>query len=285
MEQNDSIQQHGRIEQRQTGFVAVRIRTVAGNLTSDQLRKLADLCDKYGQGQLHITTRQSVEIHWVQEHRLHCFMQEVQAAGLLLAVRGARILPVVSCPGRGLCRRGITDTVMLATQLNAVMVGHELPGKTKVALSGCPNSCAKSQINDIGLYGVTIPVVTAGCTGCTACVQGCKVGAVTLQDGIPHIDKNKCVGCGTCVKNCPRQAVIARKQGYALWLGGKIGRMPMLGTSILPVIPELEAISYIEAVLKVYNHLSLKGERIGTVLQRVGVERFRQEILNQTEPK
>jgi dissimilatory sulfite reductase (desulfoviridin) alpha/beta subunit len=67
--QHNSIRQHGHIKQQQQGFVAVRIRTIAGNMTSDQLRKVAYLSDKYGQGQLHITTRQSVEIHWVQENQ------------------------------------------------------------------------------------------------------------------------------------------------------------------------------------------------------------------------
>ncbi|QDR79195.1 4Fe-4S dicluster domain-containing protein [Sporomusa termitida] len=284
IEQNNVIKQHGRIEQRQTGFVAVRIRTIAGNLTSSQLRKVADLCDKYGRGQLHITTRQSVEIHWVQEHRLNILLQEIHDLGLLLAVRGPRVLTVIACPGRGLCQRGISDTVLLAAQLNELMVGHELPGKTKIALSGCPNSCAKPQISDIGLHGVTIPAVAAGCAGCNSCVQGCKAEAIKVQQYVPHIDSNKCVGCGICIKNCPQQAVVARRRGYAVYVGGKIGRTPMLGTKILSAIPEQEAVFYIQAILDVYNRLSFKGERIGTAIKRIGVETFRQEILTQTEP-
>nr|WP_092074652.1 hypothetical protein [Dendrosporobacter quercicolus] len=45
---------------------AVRIRTIAGNMTSCQLRKVADLADQYGRGQVHIATRQSVELHLVE---------------------------------------------------------------------------------------------------------------------------------------------------------------------------------------------------------------------------
>lgn len=277
------ITKHGRIEQRQTGFVAVRIRTIAGNLTSSQLRQVAELCDRYGRGQLHITTRQSVEIHWVQAHRLPILFREIHDLGLLLAVRGPRLLTVIGCPGRGLCRRGISDTALLAAQLDELMVGRALPGKTKVALSGCPNSCAKPQINDIGLHGVTIPAVAAGCTGCNDCVQGCNAAAITVQQCTPYIDSTKCVGCGLCIKNCPRQAVVAGQQGYAVYVGGKIGRAPMVGTKIFPAIPEQEAVAYIQVILDVYNRLSLKGERIGTLIKRIGVEPFRQEILMQRD--
>ncbi|HWR10095.1 4Fe-4S binding protein [Sporomusa sp.] len=275
---HNATRQHGKIDQQQPGFSAIRIRTIAGNLTSDQFHKLAELSVKYGRGQLHITTRQSVEIHWVQENQLDLVFKEIHDFGLLLAVRGARVLTVIACPGIRLCKRGIGDTIMLTTQLNDLIVGQELAGKTKIAVSGCPSSCAKPQINDIGLHGVAIPAVTSGCVGCNCCIQGCKVAAMEVRGFMPHIDMNKCVGCGTCVKNCPQQALRAEKQGYAVYVGGKIGKQPMLGTRIFAVIPEQEAISYVQAILDVYKRLGLKGERIGDVIDRIGVAAFQQEI-------
>ncbi len=285
IDQNNSIRQHGRIKQQQQGFTAVRIRTIAGNMTSDQLRKIADLSDRYGQGQLHITTRQSVEIHWVRENQLETIFQEIQDFGLLLAVRGPRIMTVIACPGITLCKRGIGNTVMLATQLNDCIVGREMPGKTKIAVSGCPSSCAKPQINDIGLHGVMIPAIADGCIGCNSCAQNCKVEAIKVRELIPCIDKDKCVGCGVCVKNCPKQALIAKRQGYAVYVGGKIGKKPMLGIKIFSIIPEQEAISFIQAILEAYSRLSVKGERIGTVINRIGLVNFQEEILKQNFSK
>ncbi len=279
MNQYNSSTQHGRIEQRQKGFFAVRIRTLAGNMTSEQLRKAAELSDKYGRGQLHITTRQSLEIHWVQETRLDNLFQEIHEAGLLLAVRGARLLTVIACPGRTLCRRGISDTIMLSKQLNDCMVGRGLPGKTKVAVSGCPNACAKPQINDIGLYGVIIPAVAGSCVKCDVCLQSCKAGAIESRNGVLGIDRNKCIGCGICVESCPQQALIAERQGYAVSIGGKIGRAPMLGTKLPDIIAEQDAVSCIQTILDVYQQLSLKGERIGTVINRIGLASFQQEML------
>lgn len=285
MAHDDPINQHGHIQQLQNGFLAVRIRTIAGNLSSEQLRKVAELTDKYGRGQLHITTRQSLEIHWVQERQLADLFRDIQNAGLLLAVRGARILTVSACPGKTLCQRGINDTIMLTNQLDDCMVGRKLPGKTKIAVSGCPSSCAKPQINDIGLHGVAIPAVSGVCTGCGVCAQSCKVKAAQVQNGWLHIDRSKCIECGVCVKKCPHQILSIKRQGYAVYVGGKIGRIPMLGTKLIASIAEEEAVFYIETILDVYQQLSLEGERIGTVIKRIGLENFREELFKKASSR
>lgn len=279
LEQANAIKQHGQIQQLQPGFSAVRLRTMAGNMTSDQCRKAAELADKYGRGHLHITTRQSVEIHWVQTDQLAAIFQEILDAGLLLAVRGARILTVIACPGKALCRSGLGDTTALAAQLNAVMVGQEFAGKTKIAVSGCPSSCAKPQINDIGLHGVILPAVTGTCTCCNLCGQNCKLQAIEIRENKPSIDRHKCVGCGQCVKTCPQQALTAAKQGFAVYVGGKIGKRPLLGTKIFTVIPEAAALGYVQAILDAYQRLGVTGERIGDVIRRRGMTAFRQEVI------
>ncbi|MDU4959137.1 MAG: hypothetical protein E6X17_00535 [Sporomusaceae bacterium] len=231
MQQSTFIEQHGKIQQRQPEFTAVRLRTIAGNLSSDQLRRAAALADKYGRGHLHITTRQSLEIHWVPTERLEAMLGEAQQQGLLPAVRGPRVLTVIACPGSAVCRRGICDSSRLAAQIDEQLVGSELAAKTKIAVSGCPNACAKPQINDIGLHGV----------------------------------------------------ITDAARGYAVYAGGKIGRNPLMGEKIFAVIPEEEAFDYIQAILTVYSRLSVQGERIGDVLNRVGTAGFRQEI-NQVLP-
>ncbi|WP_371379344.1 4Fe-4S binding protein [Sporomusa aerivorans] len=281
IDQASAIKQHGTIEQLQPGFAAVRIRTIAGNMTSDQFRTAAGLADKYGRGQLHITTRQSVEIHWVQTGQLAAAFRELLAAGLLLAVRGRRIMTVIACPGKALCRRGLGDTADLAAQLNAGMVGQELAGKTKIAVSGCPSACAKPQINDIGLHGVILPAVTGNCSLCNLCGQNCNSQAIEVRENNLSIDRDKCAGCGQCVKHCPHQALTAQKQGFAVYVGGKIGKKPLLGVKVFAVIPEQDALGYVQAILNAYRQLSLQGERIGDVIQRIGLPPFRQEIIRQ----
>ena len=268
------------IEQRQKGFRAVRVRTIGGNLTSAQLHSLAELAEQYGKGQVHITTRQSMEIHWIAEGQLDGMLQKVHDLGLLPAVRGPMVLTTIACPGASLCKKGICDTVALTAKLNDCVVGREQPGKTKIAVSGCPNSCAKPQINDIGLHGVIIPETGDGCDGCNACINVCKVDAISVQNQIPCIDPEKCVWCGLCVRICPQKALTVGKQGYAVYIGGKIGRKPMLGTKIFAVIPEQEAVPVVETILDTYRKLGRKGERLGDVIQRIGLDSFQQKMIN-----
>jgi anaerobic sulfite reductase subunit C len=280
LEQSGFIRQHGYISQTQKGLFAVRIRTIAGTLTSAQLCSLAELAHKYGNGQVHITTRQSVEIHGVWENRLNGMFQEIYDQGLLLAVRGPRILTIVSCPGAKLCQKGLCNTAGLAAELDAAMVGREQPAKTKIALSGCPNSCAKPQINDIGLHGVVIPVAAQRCCGCKTCEDGCKVKAITVRESTPSIAAEMCIGCGICVRNCPQQILFGKKRGYTIYVGGKIGKNPLPGHKVFTVISEQEAVSYIEAILEAYNRLAYRGERIGDLINRIGLVAFQAEIAN-----
>lgn len=270
----DEYKKNGFIEQKQKGYYAMRIRTRAGNITSEQMRKIAELADKYGQGRMHLTTRQAVEMHWVPKAHYEEIMREILEAGLLPAVCGPRIRTIVACPGNAVCRFGVTDTVSMAEQLDELFVGCEVPAKTKLGISGCPNSCAKPQENDLGLQGVIIPAVQEGCMGCGACTRVCKVKAIVITENKPIIDTEKCVGCGQCVYTCAKQAFVVKVQGYNVFIGGKIGRQPGLGTKIFTAVPENDAVLYIEAIVGVYKRIGNKGERISQTIARIGINPF-----------
>jgi anaerobic sulfite reductase subunit C len=215
---------------------------------------------------------------WVAEIHYDAIMQEILEASLLPAVCGPRMRTIVACPGSAVCKFGLMDTTSLANKLDELFVGQELPAKTKLGVSGCPNSCAKPQENDIGLQGAVQPVLAQGCVGCGACVKVCKAGAVQLENSVPVFDKETCIGCGQCIKLCPKKAIDAAQCGYNLYLGGKIGRFPQLGKKIFNLIDENEVIIYLKAVLNAYQRLAKKGERIAQVINRLGIEVFKQEI-------
>lgn len=281
MHKSSEYKQHGFIEQKQKGFYSLRIRTRAGNMTTEQLRKVADLADKYAKGQVHFTTRQSVEMPWVPEVHYRAMMQEIKDAGLLWAVCGQRMRTIVACPGAAICRFGLVDTVSLAGKLDEIYVGQELPSKTKLGISGCANSCGKPQENDIGLQGVIEPVLGEGCIGCGVCSMLCKAQAVELVNDEPVFNKEKCIGCGRCMNICPERAIEAKYFGYNLYVGGKIGRFPQLGVKVVEAIAESDVVSYLEAVLAAYRSLAQKGERVANVINRVGLELFTSEIVRQ----
>lgn len=269
---------NGFIEQKQKGFYSMRIRTRAGNMTTDQLRKVTDLADKYAQGQVHFTTRQSVEIPWVREIHYEAIQQEIKNTDLLAAPCGSRMRTIVACPGATVCRFGLVDTVSLASELDEILVGRDLPSKTKLGICGCANSCSKPQENDIGLQGVMKPILGEGCVGCGACSMLCKASAINMEKNEPVFTKEKCIGCGRCMNICPERAIEAKHYGYHLYVGGRIGRFPQLGVKVVEAIDESEVISYLEEVLRIYKNHANKGERIADVVNRIGIESFKSEI-------
>ncbi len=281
MQKIKEYRKNGFIEQRQKGYYALRIRTQAGNMTTGQLRKVTELADKYAKGQVHFTTRQSVEIPWVREKDYATIRRELKDAHLLSAVCGSRMRTIVACPGASVCRYGLVDTVSLAKKLDEIFVGRELPSKTKMGISGCANSCGKPQENDIGLQGVIQPILTEGCIGCGVCSMLCKAEAVKLENDEPVFTREKCIGCGRCMNICPERAIEAKHCGYNLYIGGKIGRFPQLGVKVVEGIDENEVVSYLEAVLQAYQKLAEKGERIAEVINRRGLESFKNEIANE----
>lgn len=136
--QKHDYKKYGFIPQRQLGRLIMRIRSRGGNLTSAELRKVADLADSYGQSLIHVTTRQALEMPGVEAECFEKALHAVKTAGLLPAVCGARVRPIVACPGTDACpypKNGelfaafVAENKILA-YLNAIMMTyHEVAEK------------------------------------------------------------------------------------------------------------------------------------------------------------
>ncbi len=275
----NELKKGGFLRQRQKDNFIVRFRSLAGNLTSEQLRQLADLADKYGKGYVHVTTRQGAEIPWVGINDYNDMKGEIKALGLNTGTCGPRIRTVVACPGREICQFGLMNSRETAIELDGTFFGREVPMKTKIAVSGCPNSCAKPQENDIGLVGAVEPILCAEkCAGCGLCQKVCPHQAISMVDGKPTIDRAKCLLEGNCISSCPTDAWQEGRRGYLLYAGGKIGRKPRLGQVVAEFVPENQVTESVEKVLKAFDVLSQQGERIADTIARVGVKAFRDEV-------
>jgi dissimilatory sulfite reductase (desulfoviridin) alpha/beta subunit len=145
----------------------------------------------------------------------------------------------------------------------------------KVAIAGCPNACSRPQIQDIGIIGAFLPVVSeVPCTGCGACVLECKEQAITLDTEMemPAIDFTACVQCGVCIKICPSQTLTVGKKGFRFQVGGKLGRKPRLATELPGLYNEEEVLALVDACIFMYKKHGKSGERFGFILQRVGLD-------------
>ncbi|HWR39766.1 MAG TPA: 4Fe-4S dicluster domain-containing protein [Patescibacteria group bacterium] len=269
----------GFIPQRQKGCLIMRMRSRAGNLTAENLQAVARLASRFGNGCVHVTTRQAIEIHGVKTELYEQAKQAITAEGLLPAVCGPRIRPITACPGTDTCPYGLQNTRDLAETLDASYVGREMPAKTKIAISGCPNSCTDPQGNDIGFKGVAEPVmVPENCVQCGLCVKICPVQAMTLADDMVTIDRQACLSCGRCISQCPKDALIRGREGYHIYIGGKGGRFSAAGILLGNFVPAGQVVSHLEAILASYQKLAEKGERLQAVLARVGSDAVWQQI-------
>ncbi|KNZ70575.1 nitrite and sulfite reductase 4Fe-4S region [Thermincola ferriacetica] len=274
----NELKKGGFLKQRQKDLFIVRFRSLAGNLTSEQLRHLADLADRYGQGYVHVTTRQGAEIPWVNINDYNEMKKEIMERGLNTGTCGPRIRTVVACPGMEVCQFGLMNCRETAIKLDRAFFCREVPIKTKIGVSGCPNSCAKPQENDIGFVGAIEPELDENkCISCGLCERVCPNRAIQMAEGKPVIDKSRCLLEGNCIFSCPSDAWQEKRRGYLLYAGGKIGRKPRLGQVIDKFIKEEEVEVAVERVLRAFTTLRRDRERIGDTVTRVGIAAFKAE--------
>lgn len=120
-------------------------------LDFDILRNIADVAEKYGAKALKITGAQRIAMVGIDEDKIDQVWEDLKmpkghAIGLCL--HGVKI-----CPATDFCRMAQQDAVALGLELDKKYYGVDLPGKFKMAVSGCMYSCSEPAVKDIGIMG------------------------------------------------------------------------------------------------------------------------------------
>jgi sulfite reductase beta subunit-like hemoprotein len=141
------------------GHFMLRIKFPNGVVTSDQLRTIGRLSERYGRAMGDITTRQNIQLHWLRIEDLPVVLDELNAVGLSFTQACGDVWRnVVGCPLAGVDGHELIDSRPLIEELERTFVGDRrfsnLPRKFKVSVSGCLHRCAQHEINDIGLVAV-----------------------------------------------------------------------------------------------------------------------------------
>jgi sulfite reductase beta subunit-like hemoprotein len=150
-------QQAGVFPQRQKGYLWLNADIPLGEIHAEQLRAIARACSRYGNGEAYFTKDQDVELHWVRRRKLRKARFALERAGLLM--KGERRPPrVVACPGTEFCVLAVTNAQGAAKEILMGLRSDDPARKAllsglSIHISGCPNSCAKHQVADIGLAG------------------------------------------------------------------------------------------------------------------------------------
>lgn len=277
----DRLKQGGFLRQRQVeDLFSMRLRVVGGQLTSDQLRALADACDKYGKGEVHITARQGLEISYVPMDDAEDLLDELETHDVRQGTCGPRVRGVVACQGNLICPRGLIDSEDIAQKIDEQYFAMELPGKFKFAVTGCPSACMKPQENDLGIMGGLEPEwVKDDCTYCGLCQTVCPVDAIKVEDGALHFYRDKCNLCGQCLQICPVDSWKKSREGYTIFVGGKIGKHPRLGDRLIELVDEDKLFSVIARSIEFFKAEANSGERFGDTIRRIGPDKFKAFVM------
>jgi dissimilatory sulfite reductase (desulfoviridin) alpha/beta subunit len=276
----EELKAGGFIPQRQKGKITIRCKGPGGRFTSERLERIAAVARKYGRGLVHLSVRQSPEILYVDLTDLDAVVRELAEVGQEIASCGKRFRVSTACGGCEYNPNGWTDTQRLSLEATARFFGQETPHKFKTCFAGCVRDCVKARAMDLGFQGMVEPhLIAENCTHCTLCVKACQDDALHMgEDGLPVRDFDKCISCGDCIKSCPFEAMLPKRIGHAVFVGGKHGKHPHAAYPVAEFVPDEQVMEVIEATMDWYGKHGERGERIGDVLDRVGIDSYRRTL-------
>ena len=145
----------GVYEQRESDTYMLRARCPAGMVLPHQMRALAAATKRYGNGVLHVTTRQDVQVHRVLLKDIHPALVDLHAAGVSTKGGGGNtVRNITACFDAGVCGKEVFDPTAYAVAVTEHLLpdplSYQLPRKYKIAFSGCGKDCAGATVNDLG---------------------------------------------------------------------------------------------------------------------------------------
>ena len=274
-----ALKNGGFMQQVQKDHFSLRLKVVGGNLTADQLLTIAGISKKYGDGHVHLTSRQGMEIPFIKLADVESVKTELEAGGVSAGACGPRVRTVTACQGSAVCLSGCIDTYPLALEISNRYFGRDLPHKFKFGVTGCMNNCLKAEENDLGVKGgYTVEWIRDACTLCGVCAKVCRDGAIVQTDNGILLDESRCRCCGRCVKSCPLGAWKG-KPGYILSFGGTFGNMIARGEQLLPIIRDKETLfRAADIALDFFDKHAKPGERFRAAIERTGWDKFKSEM-------
>lgn len=145
---NDRV--HANIQRDGTFSVVPRMRGGVTNPT--ELRKIADVAEKYNVPMVKVTGSQRLDLLGVKKEDLPKIWAELGMTSGYAYAKAVRM--VKSCVGTDFCRYGTQDSIATGIQLETLLEGLYTPAKVKMGVVGCPRNCAEATVKDIGLVGI-----------------------------------------------------------------------------------------------------------------------------------
>ncbi len=263
-----------------------RVITRNGKITADEARVIAEAAEKFGSGEVTMTSRLTMEIQGVPFDNIEPLREYLMQAGLETGGTGSKVRPVVSCKGTT-CQYGLIDTFALSEEIHERFYhGYrevKLPHKFKIAVGGCPNNCVKPDLNDLGIIGQRVPQIDLEkCRGCKVCQieNNCPIKVAKMVDGKITINDSDCNHCGRCIGKCPFHAVENYTNGYRIYIGGRWGKKVAQGRYLDKVFTDKEEVlNIVEKAILLFREQGITGERFADTVARLGFENVQEQLL------
>ena len=272
-------------DKRQPDHFNVRVITRNGKITAAEQKSIAEAAERFGSGEVTMTTRLTLEIQGVKYSDIEPLIAFLKQRGLETGGTGSKVRPVVSCKGTT-CQYGLIDTFDLSEKLHTIFYegwhNIALPHKFKIAVGGCPNNCVKPSLNDIGIIGQRlIRFELDKCRGCKVCQveRSCPIKTAHVVDG--KLVAEECNHCGRCLDKCPFGVTSDYVTGYAIYVGGRWGKKVEMGKRLSRILmSEDEVIATVERAILLFRDEGVSGERFADTVNRLGLDYVEDKLFN-----
>lgn len=263
-----------------------RVITRNGKITAEEAKAIAEAAEKFGSGEVTMTSRLTMEIQGVPFENIEPLREYLLEAGLEMGGTGSKVRPVVSCKGTT-CQYGLIDTFGLSEEIHERFfhgyANVKLPHKFKIAVGGCPNNCVKPDLNDLGIIGQRVPQIDPEkCKGCKVCQveANCPIKVAGVRDGKLVINQEECNHCGRCMGKCPFGVLEDYVNGYRVYIGGRWGKKVAQGRYLDKVFTDKEEVlSIVEKAILLFREQGITGERFADTVARIGFEKVQEQLL------
>ncbi len=210
----------GAIPQNDNETYAIAPHIPCGIVTPDLLRKIADVSERYNAQAIKLTGATRIAIVGLKEEDIDRAWEDLgmdKGAAVGMCVRSIR-----TCPGNTFCKLGKQDALGVGMKIDKKYHALELPGKFKMAVSGCKLSCSESWVRDVGLIGFP--------------------------------------------------------EGWTLTIGGNVGMLPRIGKELTTGLDDDQAMAAVDKVVQFYITNAKRGERLGKMIERIGLAPFKEAL-------
>jgi sulfite reductase beta subunit len=264
-------------------------------LSTDTIREICDIADKYCDGYIRFTSRNNIEYLLTDKSKMESLIKELKDKGYTIGGIGPRVSNVVHTQGWVHCHGAATDASGLVKALMDELYDYfttkELPNKVRLAVACCVNMCGAVHCSDIALVAVhtTVPPVDDEKLGkiceIPTVIASCPTSAIRPNPAKKSVTINyeKCMYCGNCFTVCPAIDIKnPERDGVAIVVGGKVGSLrsdPKFSKLAVPFFyndpPRWpKVVAAVKKILETYAKHAKKHERVGEWVERIGWERF-----------